>query len=578
MRRIRFAIPLLLAACVEEAVVPAPPVVLIKLPLATPTVIVGDPPLSVAVRVEDESGAVLAGVQVTWTAGSGGAVTPEHAASGADGVASTSFSGLVPGTITVRAEVAGATPADFTILVTAAAPSSIARSGGDGQSAVAGALLTQPLLVTVRDASGNLVPGATVTWAANGGGQISPASTHTNGSGQAAAMWFTGPVPGTQQAVATLAAGSGASVSFSATTSAGIALVATVPIPSNYGIHDQYIRDGLAFVSAWNTGLIIYDVGGGSSGGSPRNPVEISRIVTATGGVAGGAAVHNAWWYHSPSGQKRYVFVGQEGPGSIGSTSSGDIHVVDVSNLGAPVEVASYRLAGAGTHNFWVDEANEILYAAYYNGGVVALNVSGTLSGDLASREIARIQPGGTGNTYVWGVHLHSDGSLYATDMLSGFWQLRLVGSAFQVLAGGGNVPERFGSDQWVHGSYAYSGTWGSRAGRSGNALKVWSLSATGAPTLVDSVLALIGTVSDVEVSSDGQLLLFSAEGGVQAGLHIYSLADDPAQPRFLARFDVPSGLHTATFATIGGRRYVFAARNPGSPALMVFEVTSLAP
>ena len=74
-----------------------------------------------------------------------------------------------------------------------------------------------------------------------------------------------------------------------------------------------------------------------------------------------GGNAHNAWWYHSPGGSKRYLFVGEEGPGGVGSSSSGDIHVVDVSNLAAPVEVGIYHLPGAGTHNFWVDEANEIL-------------------------------------------------------------------------------------------------------------------------------------------------------------------------------------------------------------------------
>ena len=33
-----------------------------------------------------------------------------------------------------------------------------------------------------------------------------------------------------------------------------------------------YVRDGLAFVFAWNTGVIIYDVGNGIAGGSPTQP------------------------------------------------------------------------------------------------------------------------------------------------------------------------------------------------------------------------------------------------------------------------------------------------------------------
>ena len=205
-----------------------------------------------------------------------------------------------------------------------------------------------------------------------------------------------------------------------------IVLRAAVPIPPAYGIHDTYVRDGLAFVFAWNTGVIIYDVGNGIRGGSPAAPREVGRLLTADNGVAGGSAVHNGWWFHNPvRGENRYLFVGQEGAGVIGAQSSGDLHVVDVSDLAHPIEVAFFRLDGAGTHNFWVDEARQMLYMAYYNGGVVALDVSGMLQGDLSSRLIAWIRPGGAGNTYTWGVQL-AGRSLYAIDMLSGLWQLRV--------------------------------------------------------------------------------------------------------------------------------------------------------
>ena len=149
--------------------------------------------------------------------------------------------------------------------------------------------------------------------------------------------------------------------------------------------------------------------------------------------------------------------------------------------------------------------------------------------------------------------------------------------AAFAVLGGGNNVPERYTSDLWVHGGYAYTGTWGFRSAQ-GSALKVWQLGAGGAPTLVDSLItAGIGTVSDVEVSSDGTLLVFSAENGGSAGLYLYSLAD-PAHPAFIATYGVSTGLHTATFGYIGGKRYVFAAKNPASPALMIFEIDPVAP
>ena len=210
------------------------------------------------------------------------------------------------------------------------------------------------------------------------------------------------------------------------TVPSAISVTATVPIPPAYGIHDTFVRDGLAFVFAWNTGVIIYDVGNGIVGGSPTQPREVSRLLTADNSVPGGSAVHNGWWFHNPvRNEQRYLFIGQEGAGVIGSQSTGDLHVVDVADLAHPKEVAFFHLEGAGTHNFWVDEARQILYMAYYNGGVVALDVSGELAGDLSDRLIAQIQPGGAGDTYTWGVQL-AGGSLYAIDMLSGLWQLKV--------------------------------------------------------------------------------------------------------------------------------------------------------
>jgi hypothetical protein len=353
-----------------------------------------------------------------------------------------------------------------------------------------------------------------------------------------------------------------------------VVFVDSLPIPQNYGIHDQFIRDGLAFVCAWNTGIIIYDVGNGIKGGSPANPVLVDSITTVDG------EVHNAWWFHNPAtNEQKYLFIGQEGPGSIGATSSGDIHVVDVSDLTNIHEVGFFHRAGAGTHNFWMDESKAILYAAYYNGGVAAIDVSGTLSGDISSRVIDTLTFGAS-NTYTWGVQLYN-GSLYAMDMVSGFWQLNTASGALSVAAGGNNVPERFGSDLWVANGYAYTGTWGTfpRNGVPGNAVKIWQLGATGAPTLVDSIVTTgITTVSDVEVSDDNKLLMFSAENGPNSGFWFYRLTD-PAHPTLAGKYLVSgttNGIHTATFSRINGKLYAFGARDPNGPALITLDVTSL--
>jgi hypothetical protein len=424
------------------------------------------------------------------------------------------------------------------------------------------------------------IAGVKVYWSIiSGGGSLSVDSSVTDASGHASVLHTLGSAAGTQsvRARAPSLGTSDTTVTFSsnAMTGPGPFSIAQVGIPPNYGIHDTYVRDGLAFVCAWNEGVLIYDVGNGIKGGSPSNPILVSSIKTA------GGQTHNAWWFHNPvTNEKKYLFVGEEGPASIPTLATGDIHVVDVSDLTAPVEVATFSIPGAGTHNFWMDEANQTLFAAYYNGGVVAIDVSGTLTGNINSRKIDEIQPGT--QPFVWGVQ-QANGSIYASDMVGGFWQLGFSNGAFSVAGGGNNVPERYTSDLWVHGGFAYTGTWNFRAAQAGNALKVWQLDGNGAPILEDSVITPnISTVSDVEVSESGSLLMFGAEGGANNGFHFYDLSD-PAHPAFITKYLVSTGIHTATFSSIGGRLYAFGAKDPGNPQqdnpqLIVLDVTALEP
>ena len=449
----------------------------------------------------------------------------------------------------------------------AGAPDRLIKISGDGQTGFTGQPLAQPLRVRVTDSAGFGVAGVQVNWSTTGAFTASPISS-TNSNGEASMTITLAAQPGTDTVVARVDQDS---VQFVVHGVGLVPIVGQVGVPANYGHHDTFVRDGLAFAALWNTGVVIYDVGNGMRGGSPSNPVPIDTVRTPDHGIGGGRASHNTWWFHNGA-ERRYLFVGQEGP-SNGSNASGDIYAVDISDLGNPDTVAFYHLNGAGTHNFWMDEPAQVLYAAYYNAGVVALDVSGTLTGDLASRELARVQPGGANNTFTWGVQLSPNGFLYAADMLSGVWQLDHNGSSLTAVGGGNNVPERYSSDLWVHGQHIYSGTWGSRGGRAGNALKIWRLDAGGAPQLVDSVITPgITTVSDVQVSDDGAVLVFSAEGSPGYGLYVFDLTN-PEKPRAVGRSAALS-LHTATIAEINGRRYVFAAKNPSSPAMIVFDIT----
>lgn len=198
-------------------------------------------------------------------------------------------------------------------------------------------------------------------------------------------------------------------------------------------VHDVFVRDGLLFTALWDDGLTIWDIGGGSRGGTPAAPVQISNVKTATGDI------HNVWWFHDrKTGSKKYVFLGEEGPGSVGGVASGDIHVIDISDIAQPREVAIYSVPGAGTHNFWADEQNGYLYAAYYNAGVRALDARGDLGSCTAAQKtvaglcdlrLMRREAGFglTTGSYVWGV-VHQGTTLYASDMLNGIFRLDASG------------------------------------------------------------------------------------------------------------------------------------------------------
>ena len=185
-------------------------------------------------------------------------------------------------------------------------------------------------------------------------------------------------------------------------------------------LHDVYVRDGLAFLSNWTDGLIIVDVGNGVAGGSPTNPQEVSRI------GFGAYSVHNAWYWPAAG----YVFVGDEF--SASTLGTGIVKVVDISDPANPQEVASFHASGDSPHNFWVDEARGILYAAWYSNGVYAIDVSGELMGrlDLQGRQIANSRyngssgcdftsPATTNRTCTWAPQLHN-GRVYVSDLDAG--------------------------------------------------------------------------------------------------------------------------------------------------------------
>ena len=216
----------------------------------------------------------------------------------------------------------------------------------------------------------------------------------------------------------------------------------TPPPSAGRTVHDIDVKDGLAYLSYWNDGLIILDVGNGVKGGSPQNPVFVSqfkydlnalyRDVEAVGGPGFIRGTHTAWR------QGRYVYLADEvfpakpiGQGVAGfGRAFGRMQVIDVSDITKPKSVAWFEPKDGGTHNIWV--AGDSLFLGDYQGGLRVLDISGELRGDLArqGREIGVVatadKAGHVPNVPgAWGA-IYRNGFIYVPDTNNGLWILQI--------------------------------------------------------------------------------------------------------------------------------------------------------
>ena len=188
-------------------------------------------------------------------------------------------------------------------------------------------------------------------------------------------------------------------------------------------LHDVIVQDGYAYLSYWDDGVVTLDVGAGTHGGTPTDPVMVSRLSYPEGNT-------HVSWRHG-----QYLFVGDEifpddWDASKPIDARGYIHILDVSNLDSPVEVARYEVPNAGVHNVWVEE--DRLYVGYYQGGLRVVDISGELRGNLYSqgREIGHVmttdeQSMVPGWPMTWGAQIFK-GHIYTSDLNSGLWIARM--------------------------------------------------------------------------------------------------------------------------------------------------------
>ena len=175
------------------------------------------------------------------------------------------------------------------------------------------------------------------------------------------------------------------------------------PIFSNR-IHDIFVDDGVAYLSDFFSGLVLLDLT------DRDNPVTLASLYIQDG-------IHSAWAHNG------FVYCNQEFGGA-----RRPLHIVDVTDLSAPVLTRSFRAdvpldSGViGPHNPYVRDS--WLYWAYYDSGLRVFDIS------IPDRPV---EVASHPSTLAWGAHAHTDGHIYVADSRLGLRAFRFNRPAFAV-------------------------------------------------------------------------------------------------------------------------------------------------
>lgn len=159
-------------------------------------------PTPVVVRVIDKTGTGMAGIPVTFVlSDGGGSVTPASAISDARGEVTVKWTlGPLLPMQTLTASAPGVTP--VRLQAQAILPSDLTIAQGNNQSAKAGAVLPNVIVVRVTGPGNVPMVGVPVAFQVTaGGGAITPQTVVTNALGEATAKWTLGTVAGQNTAM-----------------------------------------------------------------------------------------------------------------------------------------------------------------------------------------------------------------------------------------------------------------------------------------------------------------------------------------------------------------------------------------
>jgi adhesin/invasin len=142
-----------------------------------------------AAQANDSNGRAVGGAGITYST-----TTPRMIRVSPAGAVS-SLGPVGDGSITVAS---GSTSRVVPVVIAAGVANTARVNSGGGQSGEAGTTLPEPIIITVIDAFGNLVPRADVTFQASGGGSAEPSAATTDATGVARTVWSLGQTAGPQ--------------------------------------------------------------------------------------------------------------------------------------------------------------------------------------------------------------------------------------------------------------------------------------------------------------------------------------------------------------------------------------------
>ncbi len=271
-------------------------------------------PEQLAALVTNSAGSVLSGVTVAWSVGAGaGSLGAATSSTNAQGLATNTYTlGSEVGANQVRAAVQG-TNLSTTFSATATAPpdtvaATIAITGGNGQSAIVGENLEDPLTVVVENADGEPLAAKAVGWSVTeGDGTLLQAEGVTNLGGVASNFYTVGSSVGAESIEVVVTGNPNVTTVFTANATAP-------PATAEVSVQDNFFDEDNVVIAAGGT--VTWTWAGSNqhnvtwvSDGLPDSPTQVAGTHSVTFNTPGTYVYYCSIHGSSTSGMRGTIVV-----------------------------------------------------------------------------------------------------------------------------------------------------------------------------------------------------------------------------------------------------------------------------